>query len=146
VDFLSSNHSELNRYAATQKKKKKAQWPEPARKLCRPSDRCLSVKLVPTFADRGMCAVSVADPYVHTLGFLNRSRYFFFQVAPELHSRGWVYSVPEPLLLRNPGSAANRTRTSGSVARNSDHKITVRLEGWCKFNGIRNRTRDLPAC
>jgi hypothetical protein len=29
--------------------------------------------------------------------------------------------VPDPLLLRISGSAGNLTRTSGSVARNSDH-------------------------
>jgi hypothetical protein len=32
-----------------------------------------------------------------------------------------VGPVPDPLLLRKSGSAGNRTRTSGSVARNSDH-------------------------
>jgi hypothetical protein len=37
-----------------------------------------------------------------------------------------VDPVPDPLLLRKSGSAGNRTRTSGSVARNSDHKsITI---------------------
>jgi hypothetical protein len=35
-----------------------------------------------------------------------------------------VDPVPDPLLLRKPGSAGNRTRTSGSVARNSDHYTT----------------------
>jgi hypothetical protein len=29
--------------------------------------------------------------------------------------------VPDPLFLRKSGSAGNKTRTSGSVARNSDH-------------------------
>jgi hypothetical protein len=61
------------------------------------------------------------DPHGRILGFLDRSRYFFFQVAPQLYSRGWVDHVPDPLLLRKSGIAANRTRTSGSVARNSDH-------------------------
>jgi hypothetical protein len=32
-----------------------------------------------------------------------------------------VDPVPDPLLLRKSGSAGNLTRTSGSVARNSDH-------------------------
>jgi hypothetical protein len=41
----------------------------------------------------------------------------FFQVAPQLYSRGWVDPVPDPLLLRKSGSAGNRIRTSGSVAR-----------------------------
>jgi hypothetical protein len=35
-----------------------------------------------------------------------------------------VDPVPDPLLLRKSGSAANRTRTSGSVARNADHSTT----------------------
>jgi hypothetical protein len=38
----------------------------------------------------------------------------FFQVAPELYSQGWVDPIPDSLLLRKPGSAGNRTRTSGS--------------------------------
>jgi hypothetical protein len=33
--------------------------------------------------------------------------------------------VSDPLLLRKSGSARNRTRTFGSVARNSDHKTTT---------------------
>jgi hypothetical protein len=41
----------------------------------------------------------------------------FYQVAPQLYSRGWVDPVPYPLLLRKSGSAGNRTRTSGSVAK-----------------------------
>jgi hypothetical protein len=44
----------------------------------------------------------------------------FFQVALQLYSRGRVDPVPDPLLLRTSSSAGNRTRTSGSVARNSD--------------------------
>jgi hypothetical protein len=52
------------------------------------SDRRLSAKLVPTFADRGCHVVSVTDPYGRILGFLHRSRYFLFQVAPQLYSRG----------------------------------------------------------
>jgi hypothetical protein len=57
-------------------------------------------------------------PYSH---FLDRSWYFFFQVAPHLYSQGWMDPVPDPLLLRKSGSAENRTRTSGSVARSSDY-------------------------
>jgi hypothetical protein len=33
--------------------------------------------------DRGCHVVSMTDPYVHILGFLDRSRYLFFQVAPQ---------------------------------------------------------------
>jgi hypothetical protein len=32
--------------------------------------------------------------------------------------------VTDPLLLRKSSSAGNRTRASGSVARNSDHQTT----------------------
>jgi CBS-domain-containing membrane protein len=52
------------------------------------TDRRLSTKLVPTFAERGCHVVSVTDPYGRILGFLDRNRYFFFQVAPQLYSRG----------------------------------------------------------
>jgi hypothetical protein len=41
--------------------------------------------------------VSVTDPYGRILGFLDWSRYFFFQVAPQLYSRGSVDPVPENL-------------------------------------------------
>jgi hypothetical protein len=52
------------------------------------TDRRLSAKLVPTFADKECHVVSVTDPCGRILGFLDRSRYFFFQVAPQLYSRG----------------------------------------------------------
>jgi hypothetical protein len=65
---------------------------------------------MPTFADRGRHVISVTNPYSHILGFLDWSRCFFFQVAPQLYSQGWVYPVPDPLLLRKSGSAGNRTR------------------------------------
>jgi hypothetical protein len=67
---------------------KKIPWPESTSELYQPSDRCLSAKLLPTFADRGCHVVSVIDPYSRILGFLDRSRYVFFQVAPQLYSRG----------------------------------------------------------
>jgi hypothetical protein len=35
-----------------------------------------------------------------------------------------VDPVPDPLLLRKSGSVGNRTRTSRSVARNSDDQTT----------------------
>jgi hypothetical protein len=34
--------------------KKQTSWPESVSELYRPSDRCLSAKLVPTFADVGV--------------------------------------------------------------------------------------------
>jgi hypothetical protein len=69
-------------------REKKTPWTESASELYRPSDRRLLAKLVPTLADRGCHMASVTDPYDRILGFLDRSRYFFFQVAPQLYSRG----------------------------------------------------------
>jgi hypothetical protein len=63
------------------------------------------------FAYRGSHVVSVTDPCGSNLDFLDQSHYFFFQPAPQLYSRGWVDPVPDPLLLRKPGNAGNRTRT-----------------------------------
>jgi hypothetical protein len=60
------------------------------------TDHHLSAKLVPTLAVRGCSVVSVTDPYGYILGFLDRSRYFFFHVALQLYSRGWVEPVPDP--------------------------------------------------
>jgi hypothetical protein len=102
-------------------KPKQSPWPQPASELYRPSDRRFSAKLVSTFADRGCRVVSAADPYGRNLDVLDRRCNFLFEVAPQLYSRGWVDPVPDALLLRKSGSAGNRTRTSGSVVRNSDH-------------------------
>jgi hypothetical protein len=54
---------------------KKTPWCRSASELHRPSDRRLSAKLLPTFADRGCHVVSVTDP------------------------RGWVDPAPDPLLF-----------------------------------------------
>jgi hypothetical protein len=64
-------------------------------KLCGLSSRAnytdrssLVGELVPTVGDRGCHVVSVTDSYGHILYFLDWSRYFSFQVAPQLYSRG----------------------------------------------------------
>jgi hypothetical protein len=49
-----------------------------------------------SFADRECRVVSATDPHGRILGFLDRSRYYFFQVAPQLYSRGWLDPVPDP--------------------------------------------------
>jgi hypothetical protein len=51
-----------------------------------PTDQPPLVNVVPTFADRGCCVVSITDPHGRILGFLDRSRYYFFKVAPQLYS------------------------------------------------------------
>jgi hypothetical protein len=67
---------------------KKAPLPESAREIYQPRNSRLSAKLVSTFANRECCAVSEVDPYGRILGFVDRSRYMSFQVAPQLYSRG----------------------------------------------------------
>jgi hypothetical protein len=53
------------------------------------SDRRLAANLVPIFADKGCVAQSARRiPYGRNIEFLDRRRYFFFQVAPQLYSRG----------------------------------------------------------
>jgi hypothetical protein len=64
------------RYLCNTTNKKQTPWFESASELCRPSDRLLSAKWLPTFADRGCHVVSVTDPYGRILGFLDRSSYF----------------------------------------------------------------------
>jgi hypothetical protein len=61
------------------------------------TDRRLSAKLLPTFADRGCHVVSVTVHYGRILGFLDWSRYIFLQADP----------VPDPLFLKKSGSAEN---------------------------------------
>jgi hypothetical protein len=82
-------------------KNKQTPWPESASELCRPSDRRLSAKLVPNFADRGCHVVSVTDPYGRNLGFLDRDCYVFFQ----LYSRGLMdpvnFRYDSPVETRN---------------------------------------------
>jgi hypothetical protein len=49
----------------------KTPWPQFASELYRPSDRRLSAKLVPTFADRGCRVVSATYPHGSILIFLD---------------------------------------------------------------------------
>jgi hypothetical protein len=92
-------------------------WPESATELYRPSDHRLSTKLVPTSCRWRVSRGERDGSLRHILGFLDHSRYFFFQVAPQLYSRGWADPIPDPLLLRKSDSAENRTRAPGSGQR-----------------------------
>jgi hypothetical protein len=67
----------------------KPPWLQSARELYRPSDRLLLAKLVPAFVDGGCRTVRATNPHGRILGILDRSRYYFLQVAPQLYSRGW---------------------------------------------------------
>jgi hypothetical protein len=71
---------------------------------------CRRSKCQPLRMDWGCLVVSATDPHGSIFGFLDRSRYFFFQVAPQLYSRGWVDHASDPLLLGKSGNAGNRIR------------------------------------
>jgi hypothetical protein len=101
-------------------KKKKTPWSESASELYRPSDRRLSAKWLPTFADRECHVVSVTDPYCRILGFLSSSSLVGLTRLSGPRSRPTAFF---------PGSAGNRTRASGSVAKNSDHQTTEAVTG-----------------
>jgi hypothetical protein len=58
---------------------KKLHGLSPRANYTRTSDRRLSAKRLPTFADKGCHVVSVTDPYGRILGFLDRSRNFSFK-------------------------------------------------------------------
>jgi hypothetical protein len=104
--------------------------------------------------------LSMMDPYSRILGFLDRSRYYFFQVAPQLYSRGWVDPVPDSLLLRKSGSAGDRTRDlriCSQELRPLDHRGgQLYSRGWVdpvpdplllrKSGSAGNLTRDLWIC
>jgi hypothetical protein len=101
-------------------KSKQTPWSESASELYRPSDRRLSAKWVPTFADRGVSRGQRDGSLRPYSRFSRQEPVLFYQVAPQLYSRGWVDPIPDPLFFSS-GSAGNRTRASGSVAKNSDH-------------------------
>jgi hypothetical protein len=68
--------------------------------------------------------VSATDPPGCILGFLDRSHYYFFQVAPQLYSRVLTrLSGPRsrPTASENLEAPEIEPGTSESVARNSDH-------------------------
>jgi hypothetical protein len=54
-----------------------------------------------------------------------------------------VDRIIDPLLFRKSGSAGNRTRTSGSVARNSDHQATEAVTLRDYTSEITTRSRAL---
>jgi hypothetical protein len=96
----------------------KNSWPESASELYCLSDRCLSAKLVPTFADKG--CQRVTDPYGRILNFLTGAATFLSSSSSIVLTR---LSGPRsrPTTSHKSGSSGSRTQTSGSLARNSDH-------------------------
>jgi hypothetical protein len=120
---------------------KKKNFVASVRKQTTPTERPPLVSEVSDnfFADRGHHVVSVTNPYGSILGFLDRSHYYFFQVPPQLYSRGWVDPVPDPLLfffLYCPGIEPG---TSGSVVRYSGYRSDLRKKRYKNLNWIQRR-------
>jgi hypothetical protein len=76
--------------------------------------------LVPTSVDRGCHEVSATDPHVHILGFLDRSRYYFFQLALPLFQAQY--------LSQNLVAPGIEPGNCDSVARNSAHLTTEAVD------------------
>jgi hypothetical protein len=90
----------------------KTPWPQSASELYRHSGRRRSAKLVPTFSffflSRGQ---RNGSPRPLNLCFIDlEPLLIFIQVAPQLTSRGWVDTVPDPQLLRKSDNAVYWTR------------------------------------
>jgi hypothetical protein len=73
-----------------------------------------------TFADRGFRVVNVTKLYGRILDFLNRSHYYFFQVAPQLYSDAEWTQFQTHCFSENLAVPEIEPETSASVARNSD--------------------------
>jgi hypothetical protein len=82
--------------------------------------------LVPTFADRGVSrGQRGGSPTAVNLSFLDRSRYFFIQVAPHLFSQGLSGPRSRPTgIQKNLVAPVIEPETSGLAARNSHHYTT----------------------
>jgi hypothetical protein len=77
-------------------------------------------EVIANFLRRGCHVVSATDPYGRIIGFLERSRYFSIKYLLSCtHEAEWTPLQTHYFFFS--GSAGNRTRASGSVAKNSDH-------------------------
>jgi hypothetical protein len=70
--------------------------------------------------DRGCHVVSVTNPYGRVLGFLDMNRYFSISSSSSVVLTRLSGPRSKPTTFFS-GTAGNRVRASGSVAKNSDH-------------------------
>jgi hypothetical protein len=105
-------HTSQSRFKKFHGLSPRANYTDRATAACRRSD-CQLVRIEGVTWSAGR----IPRPYSR---FSRQEPLLFYQVAPQLYSRGWVAPVPDPLLFF-PGSSGNRTRASGSVVKNSDH-------------------------
>jgi hypothetical protein len=94
-------------------------------------------KLVSTFALRICCVVNAMDPYGRLSRFPRPEPLLFFQVVPQLFSRGWVYPVTDRLLPSKFGSAGYRIRDfclSGQLGCSSRYASDLIVKLWvCSY-------------
>jgi hypothetical protein len=80
------------------------------------------MKLMTAYADtEGGHVVSVTDPLWSYSRISRPEPLLFLSSSSSVVLTRLSGPVPDPLLLGKSGSAGNGTRTSGSVARNSEH-------------------------
>jgi hypothetical protein len=68
--------------------------------------------------------VSATDTYGRILGFTRPEPLLFLSSSSSIVFMRLSGPLPDSLLLRKSGSTGNQTRTSGAIARNSEHYIT----------------------
>jgi hypothetical protein len=84
--------------------------------------------------------VSVTDTYGLILGFLDRSRSFLSSSSSVVLTRlNGPCSKPTTFF---PGSAGNRTRVAGSVAKNSDQIIVLLIQFFASFESKQDEPKS----
>jgi hypothetical protein len=81
--------------------------------------------------------VSVTDPYGRIVDFLDRSRYFFFQVAP-------LISVQKSLVLHTKAQIIEKFHTE-LVYHNSIWSLCDRYALYSEYNGLRKTRKGRHA-
>jgi hypothetical protein len=102
-------------------KKQRTPWPEIASELYRPSDRRVSAKLMPTFADRGCRVVSARIPIPYSrLSRPETSLFLPSSSSVVLNEAEWT-PCQTHCFSENLIAPAIEPGTFASIARNSDH-------------------------
>jgi hypothetical protein len=110
TDTMTSQNVELSSWDILYKLKNKLRGRSPQANYTDRTTAACRRSYCPPLRVEGVAWSAQRIPTAVNLGFLDRIRYFFIEVAPQLSSRGWVVPVPDPLLLRKSGRAENRTR------------------------------------
>jgi hypothetical protein len=122
---------------------KKTPWSESASELYRLSNRRLSMKWLPIFADKGCHLVSVTDPYGR-IQFSRQEPLLFYQVAPQLYSRGWVDPVISDIThVKNWVSADSSGKEKISEMFEEDSLWGMQYSRmWCRVGHVRTEVSE----